>query len=828
MSEVNIKAITEERWELVKDLAAGLNNDRLLVRVVRNIEVGQIRDIVEDLRLRTDEKNPENQPKSYVDDPMASRSKREKGKVYKGRWRNVRVEGYARGENKRDGIVVQILAEGWLTKITKGTNMIWSEARLVSGRDFPAGVNTTVAHPGGDDEGEWLTVRWTGIDPQALPAIRTAIAALSTGGFNVVIYGKSYGSGFHRIGMDTLIGRDGSASVTLLLSKPEFTLEAFTSYLTGRHSDVVHLWGVPLELAQPIIDNHKREGNSASVRYRERVVDITLYTPRFLGASIDDGLFQHSGDFDEQNGHFWGVRLIDAQGMYTVPPAPRTTLSADVVGASDITFDLASSDFSKVDLLLGSRDDEEIMQITEINHSTNVATVIRGYLGTVISDKPSGQKLFAIGLSADSATTLSAAVVGDDDDTFELADADFLNENDIILASADGEQMLVRSIDRSTNIATVTRGFNSTTKSDKSNGDTIRSISKYTAPIGQGTTLAGAITSDAQTSVNLNDITFIEAGDFLLTRGDGEQMFVSAVAPGSPPSVTVIRGYMGTPISDKAVGTAIKILPTRGMTWTKRISPGANDRYDVLLIAHIRNYRAFDLPIQTDFDSAPPDLSEMNAIRNAPLATLFESIQRGVIGDSNILDLDTAIQSYIKTQEVRIRDDNSKDVVTRVRQSIDDLEVITWDARYGTAQLVVFVNKNDAEWAAVKATYLTPLAAVDARISTSLHFNEDGTFSGSITSIPDPNISSLVALPENEYQYATINQLRKLVCRRISSKYFAPLSGTSARDYMEVSNAPGAGMRRVKGDTWQATKVIDSLIPSSEAYPYSSTCPTVG
>ena len=262
----------------------------------------------------TSTKNP--QPLKTVTDPMASQA------VMKGLYRQVSViktkHLYPDGGSVHRNVIIQVLRKGYIEGLLLADGSLdWSEARLVESKQLHAGAT-------GYDTGSenYLTVEWPNVSPYRAKTIVDQINGLAVSGFGPVVKGETYDTGYHRLHCGSRIEDDGSATIRLFLAHPEFTLYAFSNWLSKTEKDVFYFWNVPKELAQPLLELYRGKGKSATCNYNtnQALVDIIIYETNFRAELYLDVVAKNNCDAIMYADYYWGVEDPEA---YTINTAPR-------------------------------------------------------------------------------------------------------------------------------------------------------------------------------------------------------------------------------------------------------------------------------------------------------------------------------------------------------------------------------------------------------------------------------------------------------------------------------------------------------------------------
>ena len=160
----NTEKLKGPHWHFVKEIKGGIGTDSLLFRSLTHIEVGQLQAMTDDLNLRTDVKNEEGVASFSVDDPVIG------DKTYEGRWRHVRTEGHGRGQDGRSGLIVQVLAKGFVKSAESlpTPELVRQEDSLL----LPHSPDST-------SSAKQIEVRYRSIDPAYVQTLQETIALTS-------------------------------------------------------------------------------------------------------------------------------------------------------------------------------------------------------------------------------------------------------------------------------------------------------------------------------------------------------------------------------------------------------------------------------------------------------------------------------------------------------------------------------------------------------------------------------------------------------------------------------------------------------------------------
>jgi len=258
------------------DVAVDLYNDYEITRSLIDVatDIPLLTDaIVEFLRNYTDEQNYEaggiGSFMQFVDDPRVG------DQIIPGRFRQVNTRKISTGDGSLYQIV-QTLRRGYAGEIR------WDEARINNGRNLIGNTSNAddIANTQSDNPERHIVVDFKNLNPFK---IREITESLSNNTYTDPVIGtETYTGTWHVLIAAFNREDDGSGSIQVVLSMPQYTLEAYRSFNTNTASSVFYLWGVPKNLAQTIIDAWKAalpvEGKSASPSYNgtSGTVDLIL------------------------------------------------------------------------------------------------------------------------------------------------------------------------------------------------------------------------------------------------------------------------------------------------------------------------------------------------------------------------------------------------------------------------------------------------------------------------------------------------------------------------------------------------------------------------
>ena len=209
-------------------------------------------------------------------------------KEYEGPFRSISVE-VDHSESSKVCYLVQEFAYGWLQSVVSGSDLDWTEARLISNRELPAGkvVTDPVVETWGNPE-QYLLFRWEGVDPKYAERFVDEINGLTDDDFDPVVDGEAYTEegtdSYTRLYCAATIDwesqdPDRSTTVDLLVAKPRFNLSSVDSYGTKLAAQRYDLYNVPKYIAQEIINLYNASVGASVDPKRENengLIDIQI------------------------------------------------------------------------------------------------------------------------------------------------------------------------------------------------------------------------------------------------------------------------------------------------------------------------------------------------------------------------------------------------------------------------------------------------------------------------------------------------------------------------------------------------------------------------
>ena len=132
--------------------------------------------------------------------------------------------------------------------------------------------------------------------------------------------------------------QDGSFFITVMLSRPQFTMKTFEHYSTPEQIDIIHLWGVPKRLAQALVDSYKIEGRAATAGYspNEGLSASTVDVEIRQGIDTTFIIYVQTAnncDYNEWTSYYYGFTLQDAKdtiSMFMLSRAVGDTITTSV------------------------------------------------------------------------------------------------------------------------------------------------------------------------------------------------------------------------------------------------------------------------------------------------------------------------------------------------------------------------------------------------------------------------------------------------------------------------------------------------------------------
>jgi hypothetical protein len=264
----------------------------------------------------------------YLQDPVIG------GKPHSGRYRSVNAD-VAEG-----GYLRLTLRKGYITSLVADSTLDWTEARLMDAKGYVAGVADiySIYNTGANEPENYVTAIWPNISPSHVETIKASIEGLSS--FDPTIKGQSYGTGLHRLHVDSRIEEDGSATIVLFMASPEFCLKGMSDWETKRSRTATFYWNVPKELAQGLIEFHKARGASCTPSYNgeKGLVDIVVYEKVYQETILKSIVTMQNCDATEYTDMYLGV--YDYSLYNPMSPPAGVTYFRDVNANDDGSYDI--------------------------------------------------------------------------------------------------------------------------------------------------------------------------------------------------------------------------------------------------------------------------------------------------------------------------------------------------------------------------------------------------------------------------------------------------------------------------------------------------------
>jgi len=211
--------------------------------------------------------------------------------------------------------VIQVLRRGY------SQTLDWTEARIINYKESEGNTSSALgqADTASDNPDKFMLVEFVNLDPATAPGLLTSALGATTYA-NFVVRGVTYTETYHKIAATVLESEfpgDGSVRIQVLLAQPQYTLEAFRDYVAlyngqRRSSQVFYLWGVPKDLAQPILDTFEGSGRTATADYSidGSLVNLTLVDSLFhpVYGMYSDALGNGGAcSYTDTTQFYWGI-----------------------------------------------------------------------------------------------------------------------------------------------------------------------------------------------------------------------------------------------------------------------------------------------------------------------------------------------------------------------------------------------------------------------------------------------------------------------------------------------------------------------------------------
>ena len=288
--------------ERVRVTDAAALGDEEIVRRWPQIGEGYLSKCLTALSLFTDSKN--SKPQLWVKDPVVGRE------TFPGIYRVVTVDV----DVQKPGLkgIIQTLRKGF------AETPQWTEARIerkiaaLSNTVGVSGISGTTSDP----VDQVFEILFPNCSPLAIESIASA---LRTGNYasGITVRGETHSGAWHVLSVSTKIEEDGSATATLRLATPQYTITAYDDYGLDRAMDVHYVMDVPKDQAQGIVSAWKSAnavGASATVSYSrdQKLVDIILRKTAAVEDGFDIGLSAADCRYTESETIYLNVAMADA------------------------------------------------------------------------------------------------------------------------------------------------------------------------------------------------------------------------------------------------------------------------------------------------------------------------------------------------------------------------------------------------------------------------------------------------------------------------------------------------------------------------------------
>ena len=229
---------------------------------------------------------------------------------FEGTYRATKIDFVVNRE--RDGTIIGATVMLYLA-LGLFTTIDWSMASVLAGEEVAPGNDSEVEgvdDTSSDDPENVVRVEFRYCDPKSVSSM---INSISDSEFtNPVVFGETITGTFHRIFASSRKEQDGTATITLTLANPQYTIKSYSDFGGFRQSDNWYLWRVPKTLAQGIIDDFKDTypvGASATANYdnADHLVNITLTSDTNVNLSLNSGWIDTACDTKIRYIYGWGM-----------------------------------------------------------------------------------------------------------------------------------------------------------------------------------------------------------------------------------------------------------------------------------------------------------------------------------------------------------------------------------------------------------------------------------------------------------------------------------------------------------------------------------------
>lgn len=164
-----------------------------------------------------------------------------------GYWRNAGVTHVVQDQT---AYVTLTLAKGYLTTAT------WSYARVRAQEISNAnGSSSGLTNGASDNPGNLITIEFPFVEPNMASAVAASLSAASY--TDPIIGAETVLGTFINLFSAIEPANDGSATVLLVLARNQYVVEAYSTYGGFNQITAIHLWNVPENRAQTLIDAWK-------------------------------------------------------------------------------------------------------------------------------------------------------------------------------------------------------------------------------------------------------------------------------------------------------------------------------------------------------------------------------------------------------------------------------------------------------------------------------------------------------------------------------------------------------------------------------------------
>lgn len=317
--------------ERVRVTDAAALGDEEIVRRWPQIGEGYLSKCLTALSLFTDSKN--SKPQLWVKDPVVGRE------TFPGIYRVVTVDV----DVQKPGLkgIIQTLRKGFAEAPQ------WTEARIerkiaaLSNTVGVAGISGTTSDP----VDQVFEILFPNCSPLAIESIASA---LRTGNYasGITVRGETHSGAWHVLSVSTKIEEDGSATATLRLATPQYTITAYDDYGLDRAMDVHYVMDVPKDQAQGIVSAWKAAnavGASATVSYSrdQKLVDVILRKTAAVEDEFDAGLSAADCRYTESETIYLNVAEADAYPIIAPTNGGGISKTRNVTRNINGTWDIA-------------------------------------------------------------------------------------------------------------------------------------------------------------------------------------------------------------------------------------------------------------------------------------------------------------------------------------------------------------------------------------------------------------------------------------------------------------------------------------------------------